>query len=207
MAASKAKFNEDEAQGYRIDVVGRGVEVTDPIRNYIWDKMDKIERFHHHIFHVHVGLEIQKLEHVCTILLKVDHIQIKSHASSTDMYASIDKAIDRLQRLMARYKERIQDHHKKKLSIVDMQVSVLKRDEIEEINEAIEEQNEGSKIFSLPKVLGSETRPLKTLRLDEAVLKLDLSGDQFLLFRSEEDLKLKLLYRRKDGNYGLILPE
>lgn len=207
---SSAKFKEEDAEGYRVDVVGRGIEVTDPIRSYVWDKLSKIERFHAHIFHVNVTIEIQKLEHVCTILLKVDHLQIKAKAESTDMYASIDKAIGRLQMLLSKYKSRIQDHHKKKLSVVDMQVNVLKHtlDDLDEINEAIESQNTDKNVMAtLPKVLGTETRPLKTLRVDEAVMKLDLAGDQFLIFRGEEDCKLKVLYRRNDGHYGLIQPE
>ena len=207
--ASKAKFNEENEQGYRVDVVGRNVEITDPIRAYIWDKLDRIEKFHNHILHVHATLEIQKVEHVCTLLLKIDHTQVKAQAVSTDMYASIDKAIDKLASLLSRYKGRIQDHHKKKLAIVDMSVNVLHQDwdEVAEINAEIDAANHKKNPFSLPKVIGTETKALKTLTLKEALMKLDLLGDQFLIFRSEEDQKLKVLYRRKDGHYGLIQPE
>ncbi len=208
---SNAKFKEEEASGYRVDVVGRNVQVTEPIRAYIWDKLNKIERFHTHILHVQVTLDIHRLEHVCTLLLKVDHLRIKCEATSADMYVSIDRAIDRLKVLLSRYKSRIQDHHKKKLSMIDMQVNVVKRpyNEIEEINAEIEELSKFEQLNEyLPhKVIGSETRPLKMLTVDEAVMKMDLSGDQFLIFRSEEDQKLKVLYRRTDGHYGLIRPE
>lgn len=207
--ASKAKFSEEDAQGYRVDVIGRNVEITDPIRAYVWEKLDRIEKFHNHILHVHVTLEIQKVEHVCTLLLKIDHIQVKAHAISTDMYASIDKAIDKLGSLLLRYKGRIQDHHKKKLAMVDMQVNVLDQgwDEVAEINAEIDAANQKKAPFALPKMLGTETKALKTLTVHEALMKLDLLGDQFLIFRSEEDQKLKVLYRRKDGHYGLIQPE
>jgi putative sigma-54 modulation protein len=144
------------------------------------------------------------------LLLKIDHTQVKCQADSTDMYVSIDRALDRLQALLSRYKGRIQDHHKKKLSIIDMQVNVLERpNEVEEINAEIDAIEASSRLNSYlpPRIIGSETRPLKTLVLDEAVMKMDLSGDQFLIFRAEEDRKLKVLYRRKDGNYGLIQPE
>lgn len=203
------KFKEEDALGYRIDVVGRNVQVTEPIRAYIWDKFSKVERFHNHIMHAHVTLEIQKLEHVCTIVLKIDHTQVKCQANSTDMYASIDRTVDRLHNLLARYKSRIQDYHKKKLSAIDMQVNVLHRpyNEVEEINAEIEAENAKKNEYVPPKVIGVETKPLKMLTVDEAVMKMDLSGDHFLIFRAEEDQKLKVLYRRKDGNYGLIQPE
>ncbi len=206
-----SKFKEEDAAGYRVDIIGRNIQVTEPIRMYVWDKLSKIERFHTHIMHLHMTLEIQKMEHVCAIVLKIDHIEVKCQAKSTDMYASIDLAIDRLHTLLSRYKSRIQDHHKKKLSVIDVQVNVLHRpySEVDEINAAIEEVNAKSKIsaFGPQKIIGTETKPLKTLTIDEAVMKMDLSGDAFLIFRAEEDMKLKVLYRRKDGHYGLIQPE
>lgn len=205
----KKKFVEEDAAGYRIDIIGRNVEVTEPMKNYAWEKLSKVERFHNHIMHIHVTLDIQKLEHICTLIIKIDHTQIKAQASSTDMYASIDRAIDRLQNLLRRYKSRIQDHHKRSLSIVDMQVNVLQKptDEIAEINQEIEATLVKEKVFSPPALIGSETRPLKTLTLNEALMKIELSGDHFLVYRSEEDQKLKVLYRRTDGNYGLLQPE
>jgi putative sigma-54 modulation protein len=209
--SDKKKFHDEEALGYRVDVVGRNVQITEPIRAYVWDKLSKIERFQNHIMHLHMTLEIQKLEHICTVVLKIDHLRVKCQADSTDMYASIDRAIDRLHNLLSRYKSRIQDHHRKKLSIIDMQVNVLQRpyDEVDEINAAIEAINVKKETDKLtpPKIIGSETKPLKMLTVEEAVMKMDLSGDHFLLFRCEEDQKLKVLYRRTDGHYGLIQPE
>ncbi len=202
------KFKEEDAAGYRVDIIGRNLQVTEPIRMYVWEKLSKIERFHTHIMHLHMTLEIQKLEHVCTVVLKIDHTEIKCQAKSTDMYASIDRAIDRLHTLLSRYKSRIQDYHKKKLSAIDMQVNVLHRpyDEVEEVNAAIEQVNAKKQkdTYGASKIIGTETKPLKTVTVEEAVMKMDLSGDSFLIFRGEEDMKLKVLYRRKDGHYGLI---
>ena len=207
----KKKFLEEEAQGYRIDIVGRNVQITEPIRAYVWDKLSKIERFHTHIMYLHLTLEIQKLEHHCTIVAKFDHFKVKVEAASTDMYATIDRAVSRLQAMLGRYKSRIQEHHKKGVSAIEMQVNVLHRDaeELEDINAAIEEINleREEAAYQMPKVIGTETKPLKTLNLNEAVMKMDLSGDNFLIFRSEEDQKLKVLYLRTDGHYGLIQPE
>ncbi len=207
----KKKFEEEEAQGYRIDIVGRNLEVTEPIRAYVWNKLSKIERFHNHIMYIHINLEIQKLEHSCVIIAKFGHIKVKVQAASTDMYATIDRAIDRLQEVLSRYKSRIQDHHKKDLSHVDMQVEILKRplDELEAINdeiEAVSAEKEWKK-YAPHAVVGVETKPLKILNLSEAIMKMDLSGDQFLIYRAEEDKKLKVMYRRTDGDYGLIQPE
>lgn len=208
---SKNKFTEEESLAYRVDIIGRNVQITDPIRAYVWEKLSKIERFHNHIMHLHITLDIQKVEHICTVILKIDHTQVKCQASSTDMYASIDRAMERLHSLLSRYKSRIQDHHRKKLSAIDIQVNVLHRpsSELDEINAAIDEVNnqESMQTYGFGQIIGTETRPLKVLTIDEAMMKMDLSGDHFLLFRCEEDQKLKVLYRRSDGHYGLIQPE
>ena len=209
--AEKARFAEEEAQGYRINIVGRNVFVTEPMKNYAMEKISKIDRFHNHVFGVHVTMDIQKLEHSVVIILNFSHFKIKVSAASTDMYVSIDKAVDKLQAQLRRWKGKIQDHHKKGVSVVDMTVNVLRRpyNDLEEINAAIETVNLQKEIdeYYPPKVIGNDTRPLKMLTMDEAVMKMELSGDQFMLFRGEEDQKLKVIYRRNDGNYGIILPE
>ncbi len=203
------KFQEEDELGYRIDILGRNIEVTEPMRAHIWSKMSKIERFHAHIMHIQFTLELHRLEHSCTAVVKFDHIKIKVQANSSDMYASIDETIIKLQGLLSRYKSRIQDHHKRALSAIDMKVNVLQRDDLEDINADIEAYTAKEKVtaFRKPKVIGVETKPLKELTTDEAMMKIELSGDQFLIFRSEEDHKLKVIYRRTDGHYGLIQPE
>lgn len=203
----KNKFEQD--LGYRIDIIGRQVEVTDSIKNHIWNKLFKIERLHNHILHLHVTLEVHKVEHTCVLMVKLDHLKIKAQATSTDMYVSIDQAIDRLHTLICRYKDKIQDHYQKISTTVDMAVDIFKKSEVDQINAEIEEENREREIQALlpPMIIDTKVKPLKTLNTEEALMRIDLSGDQFLIFRSEEDRKLKVLYRRKDGHYGLIRPE
>ncbi len=208
----KAKFTEQEkALGLRISILGRNVYVTDSMKDHAFVKLSKIEKFHNHIMDIHVTMDVQKMEQSVVIMLHLDHLRVKVAASSTDMYASIDKAIEKLQAKIRRWKSRIQDHHKKSRSVVDMQINVLKRPftDIELINESIEIENaaEAMQEFQLPQIIGADTRPMKMLTTEEAIMKMELSDDKFMLYRGEEDHKLKVIYRRTDGNYGLILPE
>lgn len=206
-----AKFAEEEAQGYRLNILGRNVLVTDAMKNYAMEKIAKIERFHSHLLDIHVTMDIQNLEHIVDIVVKFEHFKIKVHAGSTDMYASIDKAVARLKTLMGRWKDRIQNHSRKKLSAIDMEVNVINRpfDEIEEFNSEIEAENAREKAAALepPRVIGKKTVPLKTLTTEEALMKMDLAGYHFLIFRGEEDKKLKVIYLRDDKTYGIIQVE
>ena len=204
----KRKFIEEEAQGYNINITGRNVAVTEAMKNYAWDKLSKLERFHTHIMDMQIILDIQKIEHSCTIILKWNHFKVKVHASSTDMYASIDKAMDRMQTKLRRWKKRIQMHHHKGVPMTDLRVNVLQRpyDEVEEFNEEIEAERRKEMEATLlpPKVIGRDTRILKELTIQEALMKMDLSEDPFLIFRDESDRNLKVIYRREDGNFGVI---
>lgn len=208
----KAKFTEQEkALGMRISILGRNVYVTDSMKEHAFEKISKIERFHNHIMDIHVTMDVQKMEQSVVIMLHLEHFRVKVSASSTDMYASIDKAVEKLRAKIRRWKSRIQDHHKKARSVVDMQISVLKRPftDVDFINEAIEIENASHQLeeYQAPTIIGTDSRPMKTLTTEEAIMKMELSDDGFMLYKCEEDCKLKVIYRRKDGHYGLILPE
>lgn len=196
---------------YDIQVTGRHVLVTESMKDYAIEKISKIDRFSHRIIEVNVTMDIQKLDHRVDIVMKVDHIKIKSSASSTDMYASVDMAVDKLIEQFRKYKDRIQDHQARTVKSVDLNVNVLRGfrlidEEVQTVNEDIEEENQKRLIESYQPhpPISKETRSLKTLRMDEALMKLDLSGDSFLIYRSEEDHKLKVIYRRKDNDFGVI---
>lgn len=208
----KSKAAEFVDEGYSIEVVGRNVLVTDAMRDYAIEKISKIERLSNRIIDVVIALEVQKLEQRCDIIMRVGHLKIKSHAATDNIYVSIDKAVDKLEAQLNRYKNRIQDHHAKPLEVVDMNVNVYRspsEEILKEVNEDIEEETIRRKFdeFRPGEVVSQEKKVLKFLTNDEAILKMELSGDAFLIFRSEVDRKLKVIYRRKDGNYGIVEPE
>jgi len=208
MSKTPEKF---ENEGYTISVIGKNLEITKPIRDYIDEKISKIERITNHIIDVDVKLDIQKLNHFVDIMIRFSHFKVKVHSSSENMYASIDKAFERLYAKLRRWKSRIQDHHAKGVSITEIEVNVLEhaRDEVEELDEEIIDENNRSleNSYTLPKVIRRKKRQLKALTLDEAVMKMELSADNFMIFKSEEEQMLKVIYRRRDGSYGVMSPE
>jgi len=206
----KSKALQFAQEAYDITVTGRNVQVTDSMKDYAMEKIMKIERFTDRIIDVSVIMDIQKLDHRVDIIIKVDHIKIKSHAITTDMYASIDMAVDKIESQLRRYKTKLQDHQAKGVSTIDMNVNVLRPLEIEEeINVEIDDENRrrSESQYKRHEIVKQKTRPLKVLTFDEAIMKMELSGDVFMVFRHEEDMKLKVIYRRPDGNFGVIEPE
>ncbi len=199
---------------YAIHVTGRNLDVTEAMKQYAIDKIiQKVEKFTDRIVDVHVYMDTQKLEQRVDIVLLTHGIKIKSHASTTDMYVSIDQAIDKLCSQIRRYLSRLHDHHKKKHEEKPLSVEVIRPftedEEIAALNASLsaEEKEKQKKLFALHKVVKQKTLHLKTLTIEEAVMKMDLSQDAFLLFKGEHNKKLHLIYRRDDGDYGLMLPE
>ena len=126
------------------------------------------------------------------------------------MYASVDQAIARLESKLRRYIKRLHEHHAKGLSEVDVNVNVIERiTPLEDINDQIEEENLRQQEEDLRphEVVSNEVRCLKLLNQEEAIMKMELSEEPFLVYRDEEDRKLKVIYRRDDGNYGVIEAE
>ncbi len=191
-----------------IHVTGRHIQVTEAMKQYAAEKLERV-RTQDPVMDIYVVMDIEHLTHKVIIMVKFDHFKVKAEASSTDMYASIDKAVDRLGVQLHRWKDKIHAHRNKKLSVIDMKVNVQQRpyNEVEEYNFQIDAQNEKDRVPTHPIVEGRKTVPLKELTTEEAIMKIELSQDQFLIYRSEEDRKLKVMYKRKDGNYGIVEPE
>jgi putative sigma-54 modulation protein len=206
--AQRIQLSEKEHH-INVTIFGKNIEVTTPIKNYILEKVEKVEHMNQLGINMTVRLDIQKLDHNVEIIMKFSHFKIQVHATTLEMYSAIDKAFDRLKAKIRKWKGKIQDHHAKGVSVVDLHVHVLESrpTELQEINDQIEEENlkKRDEEYRAPKVYKQKTRSLKTLNLDEAVMKMELSKDNFLIYRSEEDLKLKVLYRRKDDSYGVIV--
>ncbi|MBT7461717.1 MAG: ribosome-associated translation inhibitor RaiA, partial [Waddliaceae bacterium] len=194
------------SEEYKITITGRHVHVTDAMKEYAKDKIAKIERFSKNLIDVVITMDIQKLEHRVDIVLKAGHVKIKVNAVSNDMYVSVDKAIDRLQTKLRKYKDRLHHHQTKALSAIDMNVNVIRPhdEDVDDINDAIEAETYSrlASEFSQHKIVKKEKRLLKSLSIDEAMMKMELSEDMFKIFRDEESNKLKVIYRRVDEDYG-----
>lgn len=207
----KTKAAEFADVSYNVDVQGKNILATDSMKDYAMEKVSKIEKFMNRIIDVSVILEVQKLEHRCNIILKVGHTKVKSQAISDNMYASIDKAVDRLETQLLKYKSRLQDYHSKDKEAIEMNVNVLRANEadLQEINSDIDDENQKRSLarYTPHEIVRQKKLALKFLTNDEAVMKMELTGDAFLVFKGEADRKLKVIYRRRDDSLAIIEPE
>lgn len=206
--AQQANPEESLGDRLKVSVTGRNLQVTDALRQHILEKIARVEEVTPQVIDVQVFLEVQREVHKVEIIYKFSHFKVFAQATDTDMYQSLHHAIARLRRKLHKWKTRIQNHHAKKPSHVELDIQVLDhaKEEIEEINDEIEEEN-FSRIedeFKLPKIVKKKKRTLKRLTTDEAIMKMELTDDNFMVYRAEEDQKLKVIYTRRNRTLGIL---
>jgi putative sigma-54 modulation protein len=103
----------------QINITGHHVEVTPALRAYVTEKMQKLERHFDQVNLINVILNVEKLQHQAEATVNAGGRTIFAAETAKDMYASIDKLIDKLDRQVRRYKDRITDHHHVKHDVVE----------------------------------------------------------------------------------------
>jgi putative sigma-54 modulation protein len=204
----ESKRKQFENVGYNVSIIGKNIRVTPALRNYIMEKIQKVDRLTDHIIDLSVTLEVQKLTYSVSITMKFYHFLIKIKAETEEMYSAIDRASDKLFKLIRKYKTKLLDHHNKEHETIDLNVKVYEEDvsALDDINDEIMKENlkKEEEKYRFHSIKAHEKIPLKILTQDEAIMKLELSGDHFLVFKGQEDQKLKVIYRREDQNFGII---
>ncbi len=97
----------------QINLTGHHVDLTDPLRSYVNDKFEKLERHFDHLTSIHVVLEVEKLRHKAEATIHMNGNSVFADATQEDMYAAIDLLIDKLDRQVLKYKEKLKDHHRR----------------------------------------------------------------------------------------------
>ncbi len=184
-----------------INITVRHEKLTDSLRDYVHEKINSIHLEYPKIIKAKVMLEVQKHRHIAEIVLFCsNHIVIDASSETKDMYASIDETISKLERRMRKYKTRLlKKIHHKAPSIRHLDEKVYPQDTLEKIPEEIESDPE-------PMIIHRENHTMKTLKKEDAILELELSDRPFLIYTNERRGVLQIIYRRADGDYGIIEP-
>jgi len=96
----------------QINVTGHHVEITQPLRDYVLGKMERLERHFDHVTNVHVILSVEKLRHKAEATFSISGGNLHADAIEEDMYAAIDALADKLDRQIKKHKEKLTDHHR-----------------------------------------------------------------------------------------------
>jgi putative sigma-54 modulation protein len=178
-------------------VTGRHVTVTDAIRSHVETRMGHLHLDYPRIIEAHVILDVQKYRHICEVILHcANHITIEAIEETDDLYAAIDSAMAKIAQQMRKYKTRLMRQHRTR-----------QRDEVRHLDEQVLGLPENFEESDLqPTVVQTERYPVKPMYVDEAVLQMEMSHRQFVVFLNARTQKINILHRRRDGSFGLMEP-
>jgi putative sigma-54 modulation protein len=182
-----------------IVITGRHVEITDAIREYAHKKIDSLHLDYPRIIEAKVILDVQQHRQIAEIILFcANHIVIEVKSTTEDIYASIDESLSKIARRMRKFKTRLLKSHRprKEGSIRHIEEHVFHQESVQQEDEHVQ-----------PSYVHAEKYKIRPLYADEAIVDLEMSDRPFILFRNQQTHKLAILFRRKDGDFGLIEPE
>jgi putative sigma-54 modulation protein len=174
------------------EYTGRHVEVTPALRQHVEDHFSKLE----HIFNdstarAHIIIEVEKNRHIGEILLHWREHTLTARDTNADMYQALSRAITKIEKQALKLKKKIIDRKQS-----GQPLSTFAPDN-------------GSVEAAAPisgRIINARRYAVKPMTPEEAVLRLGEDSNQFVVFRDSDTDRLSVLYKRKDGNFGLIQP-
>jgi putative sigma-54 modulation protein len=178
----------------RLQVKGKNVDVTDSLKNYALQKLGKLEKHLNDAARLELELQVEKnpsisANQVAEATIWTKGPVLRARESSSDMKASIDLLVEKLERQARRYRDK------------------RRRGPARGNNN---QSGEGIPVVSAeeaPVIVKTKQFAVKPMTPEEAVLQLDLIGHDFFVFQNADSDDVNVVYRRRDGNYGLIEPQ
>jgi len=171
-------------------VTFKNLDSSDHLKSYVADKLDRLDKYLDNPAEASVVLTVEKFRHTAEINIAGDRLSINGKEETNDMYSAIDMALDKLEKQIKKSKQKIRE---RRTSSKNRNRSMLEED-------GILPEDDGERQI---KIMNIEYKPMD---VDEAVLQMDLIEDNFLVFTNAKSDQINVLYRRRDGHYGLIQP-
>lgn len=172
----------------KINARGKNIDVTPALQEYLEKKLSKLDKYFNGELEAQVTLSVVRESHSVDVTISINGLLLRGEEATADMYASIDLVVDKIERQLHKYKTKI--NRKLRQKGLKEQLTDQRREE---------ESPE-------PRVVRTKRFVMKPMPVEEAILQMDLLGHDFFVFTGETG-EINVVYRRKDGNYGLIEPE
>jgi putative sigma-54 modulation protein len=176
----------------QLNITFRHLEPTEALKSHVRGRVEHVQRYVDRPTEAHAVLHVENLHHHAEITMKAGRYLLRGTAKSQDMYASIDAAADKIERQLKKHRERIQDRRMatREFEPVEIHHDVL---------DVLDQPGKASH-----KVVKSEQFQARPMSVDEAVVQLELMDAKFFVFQNAKDGAVNVVFRRDDGNVGLI---
>ncbi|QUH24906.1 ribosome hibernation-promoting factor, HPF/YfiA family [Serpentinicella alkaliphila] len=174
-----------------IMISGKNVEVTDALRDAVESKVSKLTKYFSKGAEVKATLSVEKNRQIIEVTIPINGSVLRAEEATEDMYMSIDKVVDKLIRQLRK--------HKTKLENRLVKYETIRFENIPAFEEVRDDAD--------AKIVKTKRFAIKPMSSEEAVLQMELVGHNFFVFANAITDEVNVVYKRKDGNYGLIEPE
>ena len=174
----------------QVSITGRQLEVNKDLKARVNEKLGKLTRYSSMIEEAHVIFSLERFNYVAEITLTGKKFRMAAVEKAQSMESSFDKVMANIENQLKRFRARIKDH------------------KVKRIFEGIKNLTLGRKpdAKAMPHIIKTVSFAAKPMPPEEAALELEMFNKEFIVFRNSNNEKVSVLYRRKDGNYGLIEP-
>jgi len=176
----------------QISISFRNLDSSDHLKNYAENRMARLKKYIEEPIEIYLVLSIQKFRHAADVTISANGFKIKAQEETGDLYSAIDMVLDKIEKQVKRHREKVKEHKSE-----GKPKGLAEGKKIGEERELEEE---------VPQIVNTERIFAKPMDAEEASLQLKLSNSEFLVFTNSKTNLINVLYRRKDGNFGLIEP-
>jgi putative sigma-54 modulation protein len=182
-----------------MNITFRHIDPIDSLKNYAREKVERVNKYLDQATEATVVLSLERHLHHADIRIQSGTYLLRGREKSEDMYASIDLAMDKIERQLKRYKEKLKSHHG--------------RERVHHRHELVEQLRIRHQIFeATPEVDDSQPKKVvkaneflvRPMSVDEALMQMDLMNNDFYVFTNSTTMEMNVVYHRKDGTVGLI---
>ncbi len=178
----------------RITISGKNLDISDSLRGLVEKKVNKLERYFPQDTEAQVTLALEKNRHIVEVTIPFDGGVIRGEEVTGDMYASIDNVLDKLEKQIIRHRTKLEKSLRSGAFRYDHPL-------FGGSYESVEDEGEG------PHIVRVKRFNIKPMTEEEAMMQIEMIGHSFYVFVNADTDRMNVLYKRKDGNYGLIEPE
>jgi putative sigma-54 modulation protein len=176
----------------KINVTGKNITVTDSLKEYVNKKVGKIGKYFEGEVEAKVTLNVENGRHIVEVTIPINSMIIRAETETNDMYSSIDLVVDKLERQIEKYKTKIYRNMRKTPTPIVFKANIDKDKKEDDLD---------------LKVVKVKKFAIKPMDIEEAILQMNLLGHDFFVFLNADTTEVNVVYRRKDGKFGLIEPE
>jgi len=174
----------------KFTITGRGIEVSEAIRKQIEKKLGKLDKFFEPDTEAHITLSVQKSRQIVEATIRHRNVIFRAEEASNDLYDCIDIIEEVIERQIGKHKTQLGKRIK----------DAAAQKEIFEAKAEVIEETEFN-------VVRTKRFPVSLMSVDDAILQMNLLGHAFFVFVNDENKEINVVYKRKSGDYGLLMPE